>query len=487
MRADASVTTGTGHAMRCLSLAQALVDGGHQVVLAAAELAPSLSRRFEAESVDVAHIDLAGPDDDLHQLEALAGRMGADVVVVDGYQFDSDYVAGIARHGRVLIVDDLGRAGLDAGLVVNQNHYAAAADYPSRAPDTELLLGPRYALLRREFASGPPARRAVGDLDRVLVSLGGSDPQDATRRLMVALRHVPELRVIVGALHSDRQRLADEVVAAGGTVLADVADMPAQLAWADLVVGAAGTSALEFASAGLPAVLVVAAENQERVARSLERAGTAINLGRPDAAVAERLADVLDALSTDAERRERMSAAGRHMVDGRGASRVVACMEAALVLRPATERDDRILFEWANDPTVRAASFSTAPIPWEEHRAWLRTRLGDPHSRLYVADLAGQPIGAARFALQPPRATIAVSVAAEARGRGIGERLIALASHRLFAETKVTGIDAWIRPGNAASIRSFVAAGYVRRARRATPAGVSPQALLLTYESAGRG
>jgi UDP-2,4-diacetamido-2,4,6-trideoxy-beta-L-altropyranose hydrolase len=266
-----------------------------------------------------------------------------------------------------------------------------------------------------------------------------------------------------------------------------VTDMPAQLAWADLVVGAAGTSALEFAWAGLPAVLVVAAENQEPVARSLEQAGTAINLGRPDAAAAQRLTQVLEALSLDTARRERMCAAGRRLVDGRGASRVVARLEAPLTLRPATKRDDRILFKWANDPTVRAASFSTAPIPWPEHLAWLRDRLADPKSRIYIADLAGQPIGAARFALEGPRAVISVSLDAEARGQGLGERLIALASHRLLAETDVTGIDAWVRSANTASIRAFLAAGYAQRARRAVPSGVPPEALPLTYESAGHG
>ena len=486
MRADASVSTGTGHAMRCLALAQALVDRGHQVVLATAELALPLERRFGAEAVVVARLDRRGPDSDLDQVRGLAGRMESEVFVVDGYQFDAEYVSGIGRAGRLLLIDDRGMAGLDTALVVNQNNYAAAADYPSRAPNTELLLGPRHALLRREFAASPPPHRAVGSPDRVLLTIGGSDPDDATRRLLPALRHVRELRVIIGPLHPDPQRLAGDVAAAGGTVITDTKDMRAQLTWADLVIGAAGTGALEFAWAGAPAVLVVTAENQEPVARSMERAGTAINLGSPDAGIVERLTDVLSALSADSQLLGRMSAAGRQLVDGRGASRVVTCMESAMTLRPATQRDDRILFEWANDPTVRAASFNTAPISWEEHQAWLQSRLEDPRTQIYVADHAGQPVGMSRFALDGTNAVISVSLASEARGRGLGERLIALASHRLFAETGATSIDAWIRPGNAASVHAFVAAGYMRRETRTTPASAPSDVVLLTYESVGR-
>jgi UDP-2,4-diacetamido-2,4,6-trideoxy-beta-L-altropyranose hydrolase len=487
MRADASPSAGTGHAMRCLALSQALVDRGHQVVLATAEIAEPLARRFAAESVEIARLDIGLSAPDLDQTRALAARMGSEAVVIDGYQFDAEYVAGMGLAARVLTIDDRGMPGVQAAMVLNQNQYASAAAYPGRAPEAELLLGPRYALLRREFSAAPPDRVVAGNVERVLLTLGGADPQDATRRLLAALRDVPQLRVIVGPLHPDRQRLADEVSAAGGTAISDVADMPAQLAWADLVVGAAGTSALEFAWAGLPAVLVVAADNQEPVARSMEEAGTAINLGRPDADAARRLAKVVSSLSHDAARRDQLGAAGRHLVDGRGASRVAARIEANMTLRQATELDGRLLFEWANDPAVRAASFSTAPIAWDEHLTWLRARLVDPQSRLYIAELAGRPVGAARFALHIPRAVISVSLAADARGEGLGERLIALASHRLMAESQVRGVDAWVRPNNAASMRAFAAAGYVQRSVAAVPDGVAPEAMLLTYESAGRG
>jgi RimJ/RimL family protein N-acetyltransferase len=92
-----------------------------------------------------------------------------------------------------------------------------------------------------------------------------------------------------------------------------------------------------------------------------------------------------------------------------------------------------------------------------------------------------------RFAIEGTSAVISVSLARDARGRGLGERLIALAGHRLFAETGVTRIDAWIRGENAASIRAFMAAGYIRPETRTTQAGSANDGVLLTYESAGRG
>jgi RimJ/RimL family protein N-acetyltransferase len=85
------------------------------------------------------------------------------------------------------------------------------------------------------------------------------------------------------------------------------------------------------------------------------------------------------------------------------------------------------------------------------------------------------------------RATISVSVGAESRGTGIGTRLIGAGSWQLLGEGRVAAIDAWVRPGNDASLRAFEACGYRRRTSRAVPRGVPADAVLMTLVATDRG
>jgi len=120
-----------------------------------------------------------------------------------------------------------------------------------------------------------------------------------------------------------------------------------------------------------------------------------------------------------------------------------------------------MLWKWANDPQVRAASFSTDPIPWEEHVTWFRGKLADPACIFYIAtDSACAPVGQVRYDVTGDQATISVSLDARLRGAGLGSRVIAQASRKLLQETKVRAIHAYIKPGNEASVRAFASAGY---------------------------
>src|SRR6516225_1000484 len=154
-RTDANVSMGTGHVMRCLALAQAWQDAGGEVAFAMAEATPSIEARLRIARAQIVRLQVAaGSEDDAACTLDAARRHGAGWVVVDGYQFNSDYASSL-QSGRlkVLQIDDNGEAGPpSADLVLNQHLHASEALYQSRAPQTRLLLGTRYVLLRREFA-----------------------------------------------------------------------------------------------------------------------------------------------------------------------------------------------------------------------------------------------------------------------------------------------------------------------------------------------
>jgi spore coat polysaccharide biosynthesis predicted glycosyltransferase SpsG len=169
---------------------------------------------------------------------------------------------------------------------------------------------------------------------RVLVTLGGSDPGNYTLRVLRALRRLNqpdlEVKVAIGTLNPHENRLEESIrdwEPPAVTLMRDVADISELMAWADLAVCSGGTTCLELAFMGLPALLVVLAENQANVAGGLGKAGAAINLGwhwqLSDAALADRLG----AIMADQKTRSSMSARGQELVDGLGCQRVAACLE----------------------------------------------------------------------------------------------------------------------------------------------------------------
>ncbi len=135
---------------------------------------------------------------------------------------------------------------------------------------------------------------------------------------------------------------------------------------------------------------------------------------------------------------------------------------ATLSLRPAEEADRRLLYEWANDPDVRASGFHPEPIPWETHVRWFAARLADPDSHLFIAELAGDPVGQIRLEVSSGVAEVHVSLDRDARHRGLAPPLIQLGCEALARDGRVAEFRARVRADNAASLRSFRSAGFQR-------------------------
>jgi UDP-2,4-diacetamido-2,4,6-trideoxy-beta-L-altropyranose hydrolase len=332
VRCDSSVTIGTGHAMRCLALAQAWQDAGGRAVFAMAEATPAVEERLQRESMGVARLKAEpGSADDGKETIALALGKQASWVVVDGYGFGADYQAGLKSAGlKVLFVDDNGHAGhYSADLVLNQNAYAKEELYGSREHSTKILLGPRYALLRREFAAWRGWKREFPAVARkVLVTMGGSDPDNFTEKVVDGLCAITgeslQIRVLAGGSNPHTASLGQLDDRENSIqVIRDATDMPEQMSWAELAVAGAGSTCLEMCFMGLPALLIDLAENQTPIANEFARRGTAWHLGSSKTVTPGMVeAETRRVLSSVAER-SAMSQRGRELVDGAGAERVV--------------------------------------------------------------------------------------------------------------------------------------------------------------------
>jgi UDP-2,4-diacetamido-2,4,6-trideoxy-beta-L-altropyranose hydrolase len=337
IRADGSPRTGTGHVMRCLALAQGWQRTGGQAIFAQAETTPALQERLSGEGLEVVRLKVApGTEEDAGQTAIEARSNAVTAVVADGYVFGALWQRRIKDAGfRLLLVDDFAHAEhYSADWVLNQNLNADPALYARREPHTQLLLGTRYALLRRDFLAWskwqreypPPARR-------VLVTLGGSDPDNVTGKVIDALGHLRDWDAVVVVGGSNPNLAALQAARApsqcGLRLVVDARNMPQLMAETDVAVAAAGTTSWELAFMGLPALTLVLADNQRANAEYLHAAGLSRNLGWHSQVSPESLARQLEALRTDALARTEMSRRGRATVDGAGAERVAAILRAS--------------------------------------------------------------------------------------------------------------------------------------------------------------
>lgn len=341
IRADASTQIGTGHLMRCLALAQAWKDARGQVVFITACQNEGLLQRLREEKFDVHVLGHPYPDSsDWDYTKNILAACPSAWVVLDGYHFDEVYQQRFKEAGhRLLVIDDMAHLKhYYADIVLNQNLHAEQLHYPCE-PYTRLLLGTRYVLLRREFLGWKDWKREIPEIARrVLVTLGGGDPENYTLKVIQALQKVDvsglEATVVIGATnrHEDKLEKAVRKSSIPIRLVRNAENMPELMAWADVAVSAAGSTVWELMFMGVPAILVSVADNQKQIAESAETAAVAIHVNPKSAGWTKKIAEELQMSALDAKVRSTFSYEGRSLVDGVGRTRIVQSIQA---MRPA--------------------------------------------------------------------------------------------------------------------------------------------------------
>ncbi|WML68415.1 MAG: UDP-N-acetylglucosamine--N-acetylmuramyl-(pentapeptide) pyrophosphoryl-undecaprenol N-acetylglucosamine transferase [Methanoregula sp. SKADARSKE-2] len=472
IRADAGPVVGTGHVMRCLALAEAWQECGGKVILASVSVVSALDVRLKEKGIEVAHIFReAGSMGDAEETIRIAKKFGADWIVIDGYSFGADYQRSIRNAGFYqLFIDDYGHADhYCADIVLNQNIYASRSLYPAHEQYTHFFLGTDYVLLRKEFLNLPRQDREIPEVaQKLLITLGGCDPENITLAIIETIKsaEIPDLHIVVvvgGA--NPHTKLIDQAVSGHPhfTVLRDAGNMPELMAWADVAISAGGGTCWELLFMGVPSIVIPIAGNQELVARKLGLRSLACVLSESEAKKSHLLAKTLSRILCSREIRSGLSKRMAGYIDGNGPARIIHAMETpALILRTAEPGDCEMVWRWINDPDVRLVSFTQEPIPLDHHRAWFASSLSDPGLIYYLAlEPHTGPIGQARFRIENRDATISVLVAPGQRGKSLGSQLIHDATEKVFAETSVENVKAFIKTGNEVSKKAFARAGYL--------------------------
>lgn len=356
-RADASIEIGTGHVMRCLTLARALRSQGAHCRFVTRDLPGHLAERLSQDCFEVAllpapkgagpvgppgHAGWAGVDwsQDCAETKATLDTDPPDWLVVDHYAFDARWERAARPAGtRCMVIDDLADRRHDCELLLDQNlgHHQAA--YEGLMPEgCTCLMGPHYALLRPEFAelrAQSLARRKQSKLRRILITMGGVDAADATSLVLRALHTAPlpeDLHIIIvmgsHAPALDSVKALADAMPWPTEVIVDTPDIANQMAMADLAISAGGGTTWERCSLGLPSIIVETADNQAGIAQGMADVGAALDPGPMQSAGFNQSLHAALAKASDPSILGKISQAAAAVCDGKGAGRVSQSMYA---------------------------------------------------------------------------------------------------------------------------------------------------------------
>lgn len=317
-RVDSSVEMGTGHVMRCLTLAEELKEEGYNSVFITREHAGNLSRYISARGFHLMMLDAPSAgvqpnkslryhhwlgttqrEDALETLRKIENLGAIDLMVIDHYGIDYRWESLIRMKGsikRFLVIDDLANRKHDCDVLLDQNYYP---DMEHRYKglvnnDCILLLGPKYALLRKEFkAARKNLKLRSGNIRRILVFFGGTDPTNETMKVLEAISRLKVDDVIFDVIVGTSNPNRDAVKEMTNTMhyvnfYCQVTNMAEFMVNADLAIGAGGSTTWERCYIGLPALTIDVAENQSEILEALHARGVLSHIGKShDVSVAD--------------------------------------------------------------------------------------------------------------------------------------------------------------------------------------------------------
>jgi UDP-2,4-diacetamido-2,4,6-trideoxy-beta-L-altropyranose hydrolase len=472
-RVDASSSIGSGHITRCVTLARELSDHVGTIIFVIRTDSQANCSWLQDQGFLVRRLAGEGAvsaEADAEEFLAVIGEFGRlDWLIVDHYLLGAQWEASVrAATHNILAIDDLGNRAHDCDLLLDQNLYTEN-DRPYAgliARNAALLIGPRFALLRPEFAKlKAQLKLRTGRVNSALVCFGGADPNNHTAAAIEAIKpfasSLDSVTVVVGTANRNTTSILEVSLGMPNCTLKIAPhELPELLRNADLAIGGGGTMTWERACLEVPTVAVGIAANQVAVLRRLFEYGGALGVEQMIEPDVDTLRDLISVAMKSPAMLTGMSRRAGTLVDGLGARRVAERLyQDPVAFRPASMADCDAMLGWRNHADVRAMSFDTNEISLADHRLWMQRTLSNPNRILLIAECAMRAVGVVRFDLSGDAATISLYRIPGTTDRRVG--LIRNASCWLQHNySGVARIVAEVRSENVASYSAFLSAGY---------------------------
>lgn len=492
-RVDSSVHIGSGHVVRCLTLANELRRNGAEITFVCRLLEGNLIGKIDAagfvvhrllelssqpttEGADYsAWLGVSQVQDAKDTIQALRGKH-FDWIVIDHYALDRTWENTLRPFTqKVMVIDDLANRSHNCEILLDQNYFGEHGSeqrYISYVPQkTQLFLGPKYALLQPGYALlKKMLPRNGGPISRVLVFMGNTDEENRTLKVLKALSH-PSLvhltiDVVLGTNYNWSDKVQQLALERGRVVVhQNLPTLAALILRCDLVISAGGATTWERICLEKPAISVCIAENQYLFNLLLAEEQYQISVFDGQCETVDAWLEEISRLIANASLLEEMVARSRKLVDGYGAVRVAEALlnRYTITMRTVEVADRDLLLRWANESTVREQSFQQESITEQQHDIWFKEKLSDKKSFMYIAENSqSEPIGLVRFQLDEEKATAVVGISMDAtmRGKGLGQIILSNAMKKLQEVEPEVVFIAEVRKTNTPSLKLFKKVGF---------------------------
>jgi UDP-2,4-diacetamido-2,4,6-trideoxy-beta-L-altropyranose hydrolase len=453
-RVDASDSIGSGHVMRCLSLADELEKRKNSIRFICCNYDGNLNAFIKRKGYEVHEIpsnklplvDSHGSEESRNieiNNDALLTKKAientkVDWLIVDHYSLDYKWELKLKKHVEaVLVIDDLANRKHDCNILLDQNWFGLeTGNRYAQLINKECvtLLGPNFAILSKDYIN---ARKSLkehsGVIKRILIFMGAVDSKRQTIEALQALCN-EDLRylsvdVVIGGANKDKNQIINITSSRKKTVIYNSLPTLSELMMkADLILCSGGATTWERCCLGLPAIVFIAAENQKKFTKLLAKDNVHVLLESSNEITHKDWFLRISRLIKNTNKVKKMSQLSSQIVDGRGISRILLNLygfSMPIDIRKATEDDEKLLFDWANDPIVRKFSFHHKPITNDQHHKWFSSKTNDPDCLILLGiDSKNIPIGQVRIDSLDEHDIIDISINSAARGFGFATILL---------------------------------------------------------------
>ncbi len=486
VRADASPQMGTGHLMRCLSLAQGWKDTSGDAVFISFCKNDKLIQRIKKEGIKVYNLQHIS---DIEDTKKALKKENPEWVMLDGYHFGSDYQKEIKEAGyKLFVIDDY--AHLEhyyADIILNQNYGAENFVY-SAEPYTKLLLGTKYVLLRREFLEYLDYKRQIPDVaKKVLITMGGVDPENYTFKVLQATNLVDfplDVKVVIGARNTHYKLIEKEANSCKHNmeILTNLDNMAPLMAWADVAVSAGGTTTWELAFMGLPSMLCIVADNQEYAVNALVKDEIFQSAGWIKNKPAEEISHMLTELICNKAVRDMMYGRAKTVVDEKGIYRVMDALKkeafspnslSASLRRDIdfgevkfanfinlSDNEKEMIRNWRNSDEIRKWMFTDHIISKEDHLNFIENLRKDGANFYWMVIADDKPIGVVSFQKVDFKNRSGY-LGIYSTEKGIGRLIMKYLLHLWFELTQMRILKCEVLEGNKHAYNFYKNAGFM--------------------------
>lgn len=466
IRADGGKNVGMGHFFRCISIAEMLKDNFYLVF---ATRNPNNFQKKEILSVCHSIIEL--PDNESHFDEFLPHVSKENIVVLDNYFFDTAYQKSIIGAGAKLVcIDDIVDKAFVADYIIN--HATVNPVRYQALPTTQIKTGVEYAILRRSFLDKAKKNRDDKDIykfERVFISFG-ADPYNITRKCLeqlVKFEFIKEINVVTSSAFTFQEDLKKVIEGSSGVKIKHFDSITSEeilnvMVTSDFAITPCSSLLYEILALRKPVMAGYYVDNQLNIYRGLkEETIKAVDLGDlKSLSITKEHFNIISQLSTQTP------------IDGFSDKRILKLfleleLEIKLSIRIAASPDVDLLFNWANDKTVRENALNPEKIEYDSHVNWYNKQLESKDSFIYIFSDDNRDVGMVRFNIAEKKAVITFSLNQKSRGKGYGKAMLRLAMLQLLKDLKdFTVFVAEVSVENSASNKIFLSLGYILTRKR---------------------